>query len=598
MRNIVGQDTCLRIGSTGALWDVHWTAWSRGNGNESGGGGGFAYIRTSSQAPPEVCFDDLCPEDGAGTPSKVGVSTTSGAVTLRVYARRAGWLGFTLSNLPDHLAKAVGWEVVGNEVLNLETNDGGFKRGVRGGDDPEWEWGIPTAGPAAAHSGRLAWATVLGSDYGPAAGVETRWLSRPFGLPCPAEGTPIHLTFWEHHAIADRAVAYVASGGARGELLQSADGKALYDTWLGGRRGWQSATSAWRKVRLNATAHRCERLDAFWTLLVDGATDTDFGWAIDDVAVEVLSQRPNASFIGAPAVDEGFIETLHGGVAACAGEPGAVRIAANDEDGNRAAFAPASLSTSGTGTIAFTGARPGTLVSATGGQATVNLGVPGESEVTLTSSAAGDVTVTLQAPAGAVASDVTFVAKTANEGGACKDGVDNDCDGKRDCADDECANVAACLCPQERFVFSAVAPASNQNQFDMGTIPHYPNARTHIVKLGICGDADQGSGPAWFRLSGGGLDFTWHAGQSNGNVSSTYPLSPTTWSMGDSNTRGFTYLDVDELGEVDADLTVRFLGQYDGDGHWCNDVDSEGNTFSDPGNSSARAWLLYEFVCD
>ena len=35
-----------------------------------------------------------------------------------------------------------------------------------------------------------------------------------------------------------------------------------------------------------------------------------------------------------------------------------------------------------------------------------------------------------------------------------------------------------------------------------------------VTKIGICGDSDSGSGPNRFRLTGGGLDFSWEAGQS------------------------------------------------------------------------------------
>lgn len=45
---------------------------------------------------------------------------------------------------------------------DFESDDGGF---TVEGDNPSWEWGIPTRGPRAAHSGTQAWATRLGGNY-------------------------------------------------------------------------------------------------------------------------------------------------------------------------------------------------------------------------------------------------------------------------------------------------------------------------------------------------------------------------------------------------------------------------------------------------
>jgi len=52
--------------------------------------------------------------------------------------------------------------VVAENVIDFEANDGGFVAEPTAG---AWEWGVPTTGPNAAHSGTNVWATVLGGEY-------------------------------------------------------------------------------------------------------------------------------------------------------------------------------------------------------------------------------------------------------------------------------------------------------------------------------------------------------------------------------------------------------------------------------------------------
>ena len=43
-------------------------------------------------------------------------------------------------------------------------------------------------------------------------------------------------------------------------------------------------------------------------------------------------------------------------------------------------------------------------------------------------------------------------------------------------------------------------------------------------------------------------------------------------------------------------VTIRWDYHYDWDGRWCNDTDSEGNTYNDTNyRSSIRAWVKYRY---
>ena len=127
----------------------------------------------------------------------------------------------------------------------------------------------------------------------------------------------------------------------------------------------------------------------------------------------------------------------------------------------------------------------------------------------------------------------------------------------------------------------------------MGTIPGRAGMRIVITKLGICGDSRTSSGSNRFVASGGGLNFSWFAGQTN--PGGTYQLSPTPEPGGDASTR-FTYRDVTHRADVGASVTIRWDYHYDWDGRWCNDTDSEGNTYNDTNyRSSIRAWVKYRY---
>lgn len=92
-----------------------------------------------------------------------------------------------------------------------------------------------------------------------------------------------------------------------------------------------------------------------------------------------------------------------------------------------------------------------------------------------------------------------------------------------------------------------------------------PGQSLRIVKVGIGGDADATSGDISFRLSGGGLDFTWTAGQEA--YAATYDLGATPALAGSA--RGFTYSnDLNMLALDGASLTLTWDHRFDWDGRY------------------------------
>jgi len=166
----------------------------------------------------------------------------------------------------------------------------------------------------------------------------------------------------------------------------------------------------------------------------------------------------------------------------------------------------------------------------------------------------------------------------------CMDGVKNGDEAGVDCGGSKCAR--GCVA-----VFTEHSYQKSPGQA-VGTIPGMPGRRIRILKLGICGDADQTSGQQSFRAQDGqGKTFTWGAGQ-NDCASVTYRLDPTPNTGGSG--RGFTYKDVNELGAMGAGFEVIYHMQCDGDGLYCAAMDEDGVMYMDQG-TSARAWIKYQY---
>ena len=68
---------------------------------------------------------------------------------------------YTETNVPVQLL--IGKEVITGTVEDFEATNGGYTHFPKTVD--AWEWGAPTSGPIAAHSGSNVWATILAGTY-------------------------------------------------------------------------------------------------------------------------------------------------------------------------------------------------------------------------------------------------------------------------------------------------------------------------------------------------------------------------------------------------------------------------------------------------
>jgi hypothetical protein len=170
---------------------------------------------------------------------------------------------------------------------------------------------------------------------------------------------------------------------------------------------------------------------------------------------------------------------------------------------------------------------------------------------------------------------------------------DADCNGAfldpgEACDDGNAATKDGCTpqCAIETLVWSQVGSSGQNPPVTLGTIQPMAGKSIKIIKLGVCGDSDGGSGPNQFKASGAGIDFTWETGQSDWG--STYDL-PVAGSY-----TNFTYMSVSHKGVAGQPVTIEWTYHYDWDGKYCSSSDEQGNSYSDSG-STVRAWVLYTY---
>ena len=160
-------------------------------------------------------------------------------------------------------------------LQDLESSDGGFTVDGNG----SWQWGGPTSGPRAAHSGNNVWATNLAGDYGN--GEDSTITSPPIDLGGFA-GRTVIVTWWQWLQSEDWF--------DYGTVQVSNDGGLNWMTiyWNTGR-----VDTAWTKVNLSlhesfATSDFRIRFQ-FWS---DGSI-TAPGFYIDDIGVGVAISQPD-----------------------------------------------------------------------------------------------------------------------------------------------------------------------------------------------------------------------------------------------------------------------------------------------------------------
>ncbi len=173
------------------------------------------------------------------------------------------------------------FNIVEEFVWDFELDDGGF---TQTGD--VWEWGAPTSGPGAAHSGMNLWGTVLGGNY-PSNGNAT--LDLP-PITIAADRPYAVLSFWHWYNMENRYdggnVKVSTDGGATFQVVTPARG--YDDVARSGNKGipgepcFTNSKEYWQEDVFDLSAFAGQSVIIRFHFGSDGSV-TRSGWYIDDV---------------------------------------------------------------------------------------------------------------------------------------------------------------------------------------------------------------------------------------------------------------------------------------------------------------------------
>jgi hypothetical protein len=182
---------------------------------------------------------------------------------------------------PDLVAcTAPGYELVMAPMVgeDLEASNGGFSVS---GNNTSWEWGTPTNGPSAAHSGTNVWATDLDENYNP---QEDSYLSSPPIDLSSQAGKEVVVSWWQW--------IQTEPWSGYGYVQVNKNNDALWETIYETGSGDVDLTWAQHTITVNPSYAVSDFRLRFHLWSYDYPTYP--GWYIDDIGVDVNVCTPMA----------------------------------------------------------------------------------------------------------------------------------------------------------------------------------------------------------------------------------------------------------------------------------------------------------------
>lgn len=166
-------------------------------------------------------------------------------------------------------------------AIDFETDDGEFSaRGTPG----VWEYGAPTSGPGAAHTGTQVWATVLDGDYPHSSSA---FLDTP---PIDLSGLDVAALVFHHYYDAEKLydggnVQISSDGGVNFALLHPRDGYSHQSiAALGNNPGFSGSGGGYEIAVFDLSSYIGSDVILRWHFASDNKTAAA-GWYLDDVVI-------------------------------------------------------------------------------------------------------------------------------------------------------------------------------------------------------------------------------------------------------------------------------------------------------------------------
>ncbi len=145
-----------------------------------------------------------------------------------------------------------------------------------------WEWGEPTSGPGAAHSGVKCWATVLAGNYPD--NVNDPLYSREYAIISPGAALEFYHWYSTEDYYDGGNVSISTDGGFSWTLITPTTGYPEDNCYALGEPAFSSASGDWQHVSFDIGSYLGYTVMFRFRFASDGSV-TQPGWYIDDVAV-------------------------------------------------------------------------------------------------------------------------------------------------------------------------------------------------------------------------------------------------------------------------------------------------------------------------
>jgi len=180
----------------------------------------------------------------------------------------------------------IGKEQITGTLEDFEATDGGYTHFPKTVD--AWEYGTPTSGPMAAHSGSKLWATILAGNYPP-----SMWC----GLVTPAFIVPsgAAFSFWHWYNFENSwdggNVKITNDGGTTYTLITPVGGYPGFmnsNPYMTGQAAYTGNGNGWKKAEFDLTAYEGQLVQIMFETASDSSVQYP-GWYIDDVGFTITS---------------------------------------------------------------------------------------------------------------------------------------------------------------------------------------------------------------------------------------------------------------------------------------------------------------------
>ena len=179
-------------------------------------------------------------------------------------------------------------EQISGSIEEFETTNGSYLHFPKTPQPDTWNWGAPTSGPMAAHSGFNVWATNLAGNYPP-----NMWCilqTPPFIVQAGALFNFWHWYYFENNYDGGN-VKITNDGGSTYTIITPVGGypgAMPYNAYMTGQPAYNGQSGGWKQANFDLSAYEGQTVQIIFETASDSSVQYP-GWYIDDVGFRITS---------------------------------------------------------------------------------------------------------------------------------------------------------------------------------------------------------------------------------------------------------------------------------------------------------------------